>query len=142
MREISFSIPVSGVISIGENSVTITVNAAKTTVKFEPVIRAGERASLGPGRNLFDIVLETARKVAGNEGENRFSAAELFHQAVGSYPGLKRNSWTSHVIASAPNHTSYQHYGSKRDYFRYMGEGTYQLNLKYLTSSDRNNKEV
>jgi hypothetical protein len=45
---------------------------------------------------------------------------------------MKRNSWAGHVIASAPNHPSYNHFATKKDYFRYLGNGTYKLEDRYL----------
>ena len=132
MKEISFSIPVSGVIRIGEGSVTVTVNRAETAISFEPVKRKDERISLEKGRTMFDIVLDVARQVAKRSDTGQFSAAELYHEALRQYPHLKRNSWTSHVIACAPNHPSYKHYGVRRDYFRYLGDGTYSLDVRYL----------
>jgi hypothetical protein len=131
MQEILFSIPVSGVIRIDEGSITITINRAETTVSFEPPQKQ-ERISLEKGRTLFDIVLETAQELVKRTDENRFSAAQLYGLALERYPTLKRNSWGSHVIASAANHPSHKHYGTKRDYLRYLGEGTYSLSLKYM----------
>jgi len=132
MQEIPFSIPVSGVVRIDEGSITITINRAETTISFEPPLRKPERLSLEKGRTLFDIVLETAQELVKETSENRFSAAQLYGVAMERHPSLKRNSWAAHVIASAPNHTSHKHYGARRDYFRYLGDGTYSLDVKYL----------
>lgn len=132
MQEITFSIPVSGVIRIDEGSVTITVNRAETTVSFEPLPVRRKRISLEKGRTLFDIVLETAQDLVNRTNENRFTAANLYAVALERYPNLKRNSWGSHIIASADNHSSQKFYGSKRDYFRYLGDGKYSLKDKYL----------
>jgi len=135
MQEIPFSIPVSGVVRIDEGSITITINRAETTINFEPP-KKEKRISLEKGRTLFDIVLETAQELVRRTKENRFSAVKLYGVAMERYPTLKRNSWTSHVIASAPNHTSHKHYGSRRDYFRYLGDGAYSLNSKYTKVDD------
>lgn len=131
MQEISFSIPVSGVVRIDDSSISITINRAETTISFEPLLQKKKRISLEEGKTLFDIVLETARELVGRKKESRFSAAQLYALALETYPDLKRNSWTGHVIASAPNHTSHKHYGARRDYFRYLGNGTYSLEFKY-----------
>lgn len=131
MQEIPFSIPISGVVRIDDSgSITVTVNRAETNVRFEPYQKP-ERISLEKGRNLFDIVLETAQELVSRTDENRFSAAQLYAVALERYPTLKRNSWGSHVIASATNHSSQKFYGSKRDYFRYLGDGTYSLKEEY-----------
>jgi hypothetical protein len=131
MQEIPFTVPVSGVVRIDEGSITITINRAETTVSFEPHEKQ-ERISLEKGRTLFDILLETAKELVRRTKENRFSAAKLYGVALERYPTLKRNSWGSHVIASAANHPSQRYYGSKRDYFRYLGDGTYRLKDMYL----------
>jgi hypothetical protein len=89
---------------------------------------------------LFDIVLETAQELVRRTPANKFSAAQLYGAALGRYPTLKRNSWGSHIIASAANHPSQRYYGSKRDYFRYLGDGTYSLKDTYLEKT--NPKEV
>ena len=135
MQEIPFSIPVSGVVHIDEGSITITINRAETTVSFEPP-KKQERISLEKGRTLFDIVLETAQELFRTTNKNRFSAAQLYGIALKRYPTLKRNSWGSHVIASAANHPSQKYYGSRRDYFRYLGDGTYRLKQTYLDKSE------
>ncbi len=135
MQEISFSIPVSGIIQIGEGSITIIVNRAETTISFEPVKEEAGRLSLGKGRTLFDVILETSIEVAKNSVTESFSAAELYHNAREKYPNLKRGTWSSHMIASAPNHPSHKHHGSHRDYFRYAGDGQYRLDPKHMPSN-------
>ena len=127
MKEVTFSIPVSGIIRIDEESITVTVNKADTVIRFEPLPKEEPRISLERGRTMFDIVLETAREVVEAKGINQFSAAELYHQALRRYPNLKRNSWGAHVISCAPTHPSYRHYTSQRRYFRYLGKGSYSL---------------
>ena len=142
MQEIPFSLPVSGVVRIEEGSITVTINKTETIISFQPP-KKSERISLGKGRTVFDIVLETASEVVRRTYKNRFSAAQLYRVALERYPQLKRNSWVSYVIASAPNHTSHQHFGTKRDYLRYFGNGSYSLNPKYMgkNKSDDPDKE-
>jgi hypothetical protein len=137
MQEIPFSLPVSGVIKVDEDSIIITINGAETILNFQPP-KKQERISLGKGRTVFDIVLETALQEIRRTKENRFSAAQLYGVALERYPELKRNSWVGHVIASAPNHSSHQHFGAKRDYFRYLGNGTYSLKDTYLDKPYKN----
>jgi hypothetical protein len=124
MREVPFSIPVSGVIRVDGDEVTITVNRADTIVSLGPEVRLG-------GKTMFDIILETAREVVKRKGVNRFATPELYAEALEKYPGLKRNSFTSRVIACTPNHSSYKHYTSNRDYFSCIGPGLYELNDHY-----------
>jgi hypothetical protein len=131
MQEIPFSVPVSGVVRINEGSITITINRAETTVSFEPH-KKKERILLEKGRTLFDIILETAQELVRRTNQNRFSAAQLYRVGLEKHPDLKRNSWGAHVIASASNHPSQKHYGSRRDYLRYLGDGTYSLKVMYL----------
>ena len=133
MQEISFSIPVAGFIRVSENSITIVVNRAETTVIFEPAVKKEVRIILAKGETLFDVLLETAKKYVEANKQDRFSAAQLYHEAIRRYPDLKRNSWGAHVIASSPNHRSQKHYGTRRDYFNYLGKGMYTLNPQYRT---------
>ena len=155
MQEIAFSIPVSGTIRIDDNVVTITVIKAETTITFEPEPTTEERISLPKGVTLFDVMLDTARKFVASNGRNEFSAADLYHEARGVYPNLKRNSWTAHAIASAPNHPSHKHYGAKRDYFHYRAResidwmgNTYLAriaagdNIRRMTMSNREDRKV
>lgn len=132
MQEISFSIPVSGMIRIDESSITVTVNRAETTITLEHVPKKEDRMTLEKGKTIFDIVLGTARDLVKRTEENQFSAAQLYHDALERYPNLKRNTWASHVIACAPNHPSHKHYTSKRNYFSYMGQGLYRLSGDYV----------
>lgn len=129
MKEIAFTIPVSGVIQLEGKSLSIKVNEAITTLKLESEVQPEKRVRLEAGRTLHDIVLETAQQVVQKKGKNEFTAAELYHEASRNYPllDLKRNSWAAHVIASAPNHPSYHHYRSQRAYFNYLGHGCYRL---------------
>jgi hypothetical protein len=131
MREVPFSIPVSGAIRIDGDKVTITVNRADTTVFLGPEIRLGGRISFESGKTMFDIILETAQEIVKLKGVNRFAPPELYGEALEKYPNLKRNSFMSRIIASTPNHSSYRHYKSNRDYFTYIGPGLYELNDRY-----------
>lgn len=131
MREVPFSIPVSGVVRIDGDVVTITVNKAETTVSLGPEIRPGRRISLEPGKTMFDIILGAAHEVIRRKGFNRFSTAELYQAAVEKYTELKRGSFWSRVIACTPNHPSYRHHTSRRDYFSRIGAGLYELNDRY-----------
>ena len=133
MQEIFFTIPLTGKINLKDGTIIITVNKSETAIDFEPAPGKEARISLEKGRTLFDVVLEVAREVAGRSETGQFSAAELYSEALERYPSLKRNSFNSHVIACAPNHTSYKHYASKRDYLSYSGNGLYRLNPQYKT---------
>ena len=130
-KQASFSIPISGTITLENGYLKITVNPSETKVPLNSAEK-GKRLSLERGRTLFDLVLESARKYVQNNPPNRFTGADLYHVAKNEYPDLKRNSFAAHVIASAPNHSSYKHYPGKRDYFSYIGQGQYRLNDQYL----------
>lgn len=139
MNEILFSIPLSGTISVENNTLTITINQSKTALDLAAITKK-RRISLKKGQTVFDIVLQAAQRVVEVSKRNRFSAAELYHEALKEYPDLKRNSWSGHIIASAPNHPSYNHFATKKDYLRFLGEGIYKLDNRYL-SIDENNLE-
>ncbi len=134
MREIAFSIPLSGTIRIEDGSIQITVNRAETMVDLAAAIQAGRRLSFGPGRTMFDVLLEVAREVGESQGS--FTAADLYHRALELHPDLKRGSWSARVIASAPDHPSYSNYGARRDYLTYTGRGRYRLKTEYSGGSD------
>jgi len=142
MREIPFSIPVSGVVSIDGDSVTIAINRAETSISLWPEAVPGKRISLEPGKTMYDIILETAREVVQSKGFNRFSAPELYYEALERYPELKRNSFVSRVIACTPNHSSYKHYTSKRDYFSYIGPGLYKLTDEYAADKTSDEERI
>ena len=131
MKEIPFSIPVSGVVRIDGDQATIIVNRAETTISLWPETVPGKRIPLEPGKTMYDVILEIAQEHVLNKGFNRFSAPELYYEALQKYPGLKRSSFVSRVIACTPNHSSYKHYTSKRDYFSRVGPGLFELNDKY-----------
>jgi hypothetical protein len=136
MQEVSFSIPVSGTVKIDEGFISITVNRAETTISFEPEKDMVGRLSLGKGRTLYDVILETAIEVVKGSAMRTFSAAELYNNALKKYPKLRRNTWNAHMIASAPNHPSHKHHSSNRDYFRFAGDGQYRLDPKYIPDSN------
>lgn len=135
MAEATFTFPVTGTIHIDGDSLTIRVHEYVATVKIQGIeAETPKRLQLEKGRTLFDIVLDAARAYIEEHGTNEFSAADLYHIAFDKYPdlNLRRNSWGSHVVSSAPNHPSYRHYTSKRKYFRYLGKGKYSLDPSLL----------
>lgn len=131
MREFAFSIPVSGVVRVDENSVLVIVNRAETTISLETGAPQGKRMSFGEGRVMFDVLLESARELIGRKGFNRFSAPEVYEMALERHPGLKRGSFMARFIASTPDHPSHKHHKSRRDYFSCIGPGLYWLNERY-----------
>lgn len=134
MQEIPFSLAITGAVRIDDGSISIIVNRAETAISFEPQ-KGKDRFVLEKGQTLFDIVLEIAQELVISTNENLFTAAQLYNLAVERYPNMKRNSWSSHIIAAAGNHPSQRFYGSKRDYFRYLGDGKYNLKDEYLDKS-------
>lgn len=129
MREVVFSIPVTGTIRIEDDCVTIAVNETTTSIILEPKEKTVKRLNLGKGRTLFDVLLETARAFVREKGTNEFTGADLYHMALELHPelSLKRNTWGARMISSAPNHPSYRYSTARRSYFRYLGDGRYSL---------------
>ena len=140
MREIPFSIPVSGVVRIDGDLVRIVVNRAETDISLETGAPPGKRISLEGGRTTYDVILEAAREVIRRKGFNRFSAPELYSVAREKYPQLKRGSFMSRVIACTPDHPSYRHHKSTRDYFSRIGTGMYWLNEQYTADKSSDEK--
>ncbi len=130
MAESNSAIPVSDIIRTEGNSLTVKVGEYLLTLKIEgPEPKPSGRLKLEHGRTMFDLVLDAARAFVRETGDNEFSAAVLYHLITQKHPDLelRRNSWNSHVVSSAPNHSSYRHYTSHRKYFRYLGGGKYSL---------------
>jgi len=136
LKEIPFSIPISGVVRIDEDSVIIIVNKTETSISLSPVPPSSKRLFREHGKTMFDVVLEAAREVVRRKGANRFSPPELYEEALKSYPYLRKNSFMARIIACAPNHNSYKHHASKRDYLSYLGPGAYTLNDQYKEKQD------
>ena len=139
MRDVVFSIPVTGTLHIEGDTLRISVSETTITMKLEPDEEAPRKLMLEAGRTLFDVVLDAARSFVQETGTNEFTGAELYHIALGKYPelNLKRNSWGAHVISCAPNHPSYHHSTSRRKYFRYLGNGRYSLDVSLVSSTNR-----
>ena len=117
-------------IRIVGNTLTLKVGDYVLSLKIEgPAARPGGRFKLQGGKTMFDLVLEAARAFVNETGRNEFSPADLYRIASEKHPGLniRKNSWYAHVTGSAPNHPSYRHHTSHRDYFWYHGGGKYSL---------------
>jgi hypothetical protein len=118
------------IIRIDGDSLTLRVGEYRLILKIDgPKAKPSGRLQLGPGRTLFDIVLESARTWVKETGKREFSAADLYYVANRDNPELniRRNSWNSHMMSSTPDHPSYGHYTAKRRYFRYLSRGKYCL---------------
>jgi hypothetical protein len=131
LKEIPFSIPVTGIIRINGNVITIIVNRAVTNVTLDSESESQERTVFEPGTTMFDIILESAQEFFRRTGYNRFTGIELFSIARETYPGLNKRSFMSRITASTPNHSSYKHHLSHRDYFKKIATGIYSLEYQY-----------
>ena len=137
MQEIPFSIPVSGVIQIEGNAVTIVVNRAATHVQLETGSETPGRMAFEPGTTMFDILLESAREFLRRKTYNRFTGPELYAIAREKYPDLKKRSFMSRLTAATPNHPSYKYHLSQRDYFSRIAPGIFTLEDKYVPKKAR-----
>ena len=131
MREIPFSVPVTGIIRVDGNVVTVIVNRATTRVLLETGKESPQRMVFEPGTTMFDILLDSAREFLRRKTYNRFTGLDLFAIAREKYPDLKKRSFMSRLTAATPNHPSYKHHLSKRDYFSRIAPGIYTLEYKY-----------
>lgn len=130
MAESVSSIPVTDIIHTEGNSLILRVGEYLLTLKIEgPKVKPGGRLQLDRGQTMFDLVLDAARRFVKSTEGNEFTAAALYYMAKEKHPDLdiRRNSWNSHIMSSAPNHPSYRHYTSHRKYFHYLGAGRYSL---------------
>jgi len=132
MKEIPFTISITGVLRIDGGEITIVVNRTEPSLSFVVEAVTARRTVLEEGVTLSDIALEAAREIVSIKGYNRFHAAEIFHKALEKHPGIKRNSFMSRVVACTPDHPSNKHFASRRDYFRYGGTGILMLNEQYM----------
>ncbi len=145
MAEAIFSIPITGTIDIQGQTLTIRVNESVLTIKIEGKQAGGpKRLKLESGRTLFDVVLDAAKTTVRDLKMREFTAADLYHLAVEMHPDLtlRSNSWSAHVVSSAPNHPSYRHYTARRNYFRYLGKGKYSLDPSLLPESAVNGSQI
>lgn len=141
MQELDFSITLN---------LSLTLKGDKASIDIKNVDLKPAAVSLPPGLNfrvevsppgaqkkktIHDIMLQTAKKCVVDTGQNKFTGAKLYHLAILTHPGLKRNTFSAQVIAAAPNHPSHRHYPNRKDYFTYLGKGCYKLNEKYLEIS-------
>lgn len=117
------------------DTLILTLSNYVVTLKIEAKHRtAAGRLKLALGQTLFDLVLEAAREFVRQFGEQEFAASDLYHIARELHPelNLRRNTWTTHVTASAPLHPSYKHHTSQRDFFRYHSRGRYTLKPEWI----------
>ena len=126
----TINIPVAVTANISGGYLTVRVHTSVVKVKIEDIGITGQpRLRLEPGKTLFDLALEVAKTFVTDFHTREFTAADLYHVATEKHPelNLRQNTWSSHVVSSAPNHPSYKHYTARRRYFRYLGRGKYSL---------------
>ena len=137
MQELNFSITINLSLTLKENKARINI----ANVDLMPAVVSlpyhlnshDKKAKSRTGKKtVHNIILQTAKKYVIDTGQNEFSGAKLFNMALLEHPDLKRNTFAAQVIAAAPNHPSHRHYPNRKDYFNYLGKGSYSLNRKYL----------
>ena len=111
-------------------------------VSFVTTPNTTSRTKFGEGVTLTDIILEAARQVVLEKRINRFHPSELFHAAIEKHPGIKRGSFMARVVACTPDHPSYHHFASHRDYFIYGGKGLLMLKEQYKPDSNSENATI
>jgi hypothetical protein len=132
MREIAFSVPVSGVIRLDGNSITVVINRASTNVLLEEGTGSREHTVFEPGVSMFDILLESAREYIRRKTYNRFTVSQLYEITKEKYPNLNKRSFTTRLTAATPNAPSYRYHLSHKDYFSRIAPGIYSLENQYL----------
>jgi hypothetical protein len=137
MRTLNFSITINLSLTLKHDNASISINnvnlipaVVKLPVRLDS--RYKTDSSKTKKKTIHDIILQTAKKYVLDSGQNRFTGAKLFNMALMQHPGLKRNTFAARVIAAAPNHPSNRHSSNRKDYFTYLGKGSYKLNQKYL----------
>lgn len=132
MKEIAFSVPVSGVIRLDGNSITVVINRASTNVLMEEGTGSREHTVFEPGVSMFDILLESAREYIRRKTYNRFTVSQLYEIAKERYPSLNKRSFTTRLTAATPNHPSFKYHVSHKDFFSRVAPGIYSLENPYL----------
>ena len=132
MKEFAFSIPLTGIVKIDGNAITVIVNRTSTIVHLETGAESHGRTVFEPGKSMFDILLESAREFLRRKTVNRFSGPQLFEIARETYPNLNKRSFMARLTASTPNHPSFKHHLSHRDYFSRIAPSIYSLENQYL----------
>lgn len=137
MENVNFAITINLSLALEDDRANIRINNVelKPAIISLPIRLSVQRQpdTVQPKRKtIHGIVLESARKHVSETGLNEFSGADLLRLARETYSDLKRSSFSAHVIAAAPNHSSYHHYEMKKDYLFYLGNGKYKLEEKYL----------
>lgn len=140
MQEIDFSITINLSLTLKENKASINIKNVDLTpavvslpTQYDSHYRT---ASTGAEKKtIHEIMLQTAKNYVLDSGQNKFTGAKLFNLSRLEHPRLKRNTFAAQVIAAAPNHPSQRHYPNRKDYFNYLGKGSYELNQKYLEIS-------
>jgi hypothetical protein len=137
MKPIDFSITLNLSLTLKEDKASINIknaNLIPAVVSLPGSLKSrdGKPASKTKKKTIHDIILQTAKKYVLDSGQNKFTGAKLFNLSLVQHPGLKRNTFAARVIAAAPNHPSHRHSSNRKDYFSYLGKGSYKLNQKHL----------
>ncbi|MGD2186740.1 MAG: hypothetical protein PVI71_11465 [Desulfobacterales bacterium] len=137
MKPLHFSITINLSLRLKEDKASINienVNLVPAVVSLPVRLDSRNRAATPrtEKKTIHEIILQTAKKYVLDSGQNEFTGAKLFNLSLVQHPSLKRNTFAARVIAAAPNHPSHRHSSNRRDYFTYLGKGSYKLNQKYL----------
>lgn len=132
MNSIDFTISINLSLDLNENKANISIknvnlNPAIVSLPMRLPIQEQQVIAGGRKKTIHDIALETAKRFVSETGAIEFTAANLYNLALEDYPQLKRNSFSAHVIAAAPDHPSHGHYANRKDYLIYLGDGKYRL---------------
>ena len=142
MEELDFSITIKLSLTLKEDKASINiknVDLMPAVVSLPVRIKSQDRraSSKTKKKTIHDIIFQMSQKYVVDSGQNRFTAAKLYHLSRLNHPELKRNTFAAQVISAAPNHPSHQHYPNQKDYFSYLGKGYYKLNKKYLKIDEK-----
>ena len=138
MPELNFSITINLSLTLKEDKASINIkniDLVPAVVSWPARLDAQGKIALPKSKKkntIHEIILKTAKKYVVDAGQNKFTGAKLFHLARLNHPELKRNTFAAQVIAAAPNHPSHRHYSNRKDFFTYLGKGSYKLNQPYL----------
>lgn len=75
----------------------------------------------------YDIPVWKMCYEAAKELPKTFRPVDIVRKIRERRPEVKENTIRAHVIALAPNHPSYKHYGMRHKLFYYLGNGNFRL---------------
>jgi len=126
VQQVDFAITINMTLNLEGGTATVSVK----NVDLKPAMMNLPIESVTPAtqkkKTYHDIILERAQEVV-RDGQEIFTAADLYNRARVKYPHIKRNVFNNRVMAAAPKHGSYGQLSGTKDFLEFLGNGKYRL---------------